>query len=222
MFDYSIALEAVPHKGFLSMVFHITLRIMWPIVNLISLILSFVGLAVVYLISLQPKKREAEVGPKAWKQSKNLRTVGFFCEALGMSNIILWVWIPIPILDWKITQNPWIVIIIALILGIPCLIIMSIGVMQAGKESWEPHRETILDQGLYGYIRHPQAITEFPLFAIIAFGVNSWFLFGILTLYAVIFLPIMKTVEENDLILRFGDEYRAYQKKTGAFFPRRN
>jgi protein-S-isoprenylcysteine O-methyltransferase Ste14 len=195
---------------------------LWPVVNLISLILSFVGLAVVYLISLQPKKREVEVGPRAWKQSKNLRTVGFFCEALGMSNIILWMWIPIPILDWKITQNPWIALSIALILGIPCLIIMSIGVMQAGKESWEPHRETILDQGLYHYIRHPQAITEFPLFAIIAFGVNSWFLFSILTLYAAIFLPIMKTVEEKDLILRFGDDYKTYQKKTGAFFPKRS
>ena len=195
---------------------------MWPVVNLISLILSFLGLAVVYLISLQPKKRESKVGPKAWRQSKHLRTVGFFCEALGIGNIILWVWFPIPDLDWKITQNPWISFSIALILGIPCLIIMSIGVMQAGKESWEPHRETILNQGLYRYVRHPQAITEFPFFAIIAFGVNSWFLFSILTLYALIFLPIMKNLEEKDLILRFGDEYRAYQKKTGAFFPRRH
>ena len=194
---------------------------MWPVINLISLILSFVGLAVLYLISLQPKKRESKVGPRAWKQSKNLRTVGFFCEALGISNIILWVWFPIPELGWKITQNPWIAVIMALILGIPCFIIMSIGVMQAGKESWEPHRETILDQGLYRHIRHPQAITEFPLFAIIAFGVNSWFLFGILTLYVIIFLPIMKTIEENDLIRRFGDTYEVYQKKTGAFFPKR-
>ncbi|TFH27813.1 MAG: hypothetical protein E4G98_05820 [Promethearchaeota archaeon] len=90
-----------------------------------------------------------------------------------MGNIILWIWLPIPSLDWQITQNPLIVLIIALILGIPCLIIMSIGVMQAGKESWEPHRDKILDPGLYRYVRHPKAITEFPLFAIMAFGVNS-------------------------------------------------
>lgn len=193
---------------------------MWPEINLISLILSFVGLAIVYLISLQPKKRESRVGPKVWKQSKNLRTAGFFCEALGIGNIILWVWYPIPSLDWKISQNPWISFTIALILGIPCLVIMIVGVIQAGKESWEPHRDTILDQGLYNYIRHPQAITEFPLFAIMALGVNSWFLVGILTLYAIFFLPIMKSIEENDLIRRFGDKYKVYQEKTGAFFPK--
>ena len=188
---------------------------MWPVINLISMILSFVGLGVVYLISLQPKKRESKVGPKAWKQSKNLRTIGFFCEFLGMGNIILWIWLPIPSLDWQITQNPLIVLIIALILGIPCLIIMSIGVMQAGKESWEPHRDKILDQGLYRYVRHPQAITEFPLFAIMAFGVNSWFLFSILTFYVIIYLPIMKKVEENDLIRRFGDRHWClFSKKT--------
>ncbi len=194
---------------------------MWPVINFISLILSFLGLAAVYLISLQPKKRESKVGAKAWKQSKNLRTVGFFCETLGVINIFLWIKIPIPKLDWNITQNPSIALIIALSLGFPCLIIMSIGVMQAGKESWEPHRHEILNHGLYRYVRHPQAITEFPLFAIIAFGVNSWFLFGILTLYAIIYLPIMKKVEENDLIRRFGDKYKAYQIETGAFFPKR-
>ncbi|MHA1672746.1 MAG: methyltransferase family protein [Promethearchaeota archaeon] len=185
------------------------------------MIISFLGLALVYLISLQPKKRESKVGPKSWKQSKNLRTVGFFCEALGVVNIILWIRFPIPGLAWEITQNPSIALIIALSLGIPCVIIMSIGVMQAGKESWEPHREKILNYGLYGYVRHPQAITEFPLFAIIAFGVNSWFLFSILTLYAVIYLPIMKNIEENDLIRRFGDKYRVYQLETGAFFPKK-
>ncbi|MHA1612018.1 MAG: methyltransferase family protein [Promethearchaeota archaeon] len=194
---------------------------MWPLINLISLIFSFLGLAILYLISLQPKKRESKVGEKAWKQSKDLRTVGFFCEALGILNIFLWTWFPIPGLDWKITQNPSIVLIISLVLGIPCLIIMGIGVIQAGKESWEPHRETLLDQGLYRYVRHPQAVTEFPLFAIIALGINSWFLFVILTLYAIIYLPFMKSVEEKDLVRRFGDNYKEYQEETGAFFPKK-
>lgn len=193
---------------------------MWSELNLISLIVSFLGLAIVYSISLQPKKREAKLGQKVWKQSKNLRTVGFFFEFLGMANIILWHWYPVAGLNWKIFADSSIAFIISLLLGVPCLIILTIGALQAGKESWEPHRTTILNFGLYKYIRHPQAITEFPLFIIMALGVNSWFLVGLLFLYNVVYLPIMQKIEERDLIRRFGDEYRDYQSKTGAFFPK--
>ena len=97
---------------------------------------------------------------------------------------------------------------------------MIIGVIHAGKESWEPSPDTNLHGGIYKYIRHPQAIGEFPFFIFLAFIVNSWFLVIFLTVYNIIYLPIMTRIEEADLIRRFGDEYRKYQEKTGKFLPK--
>ena len=111
---------------------------------------------------------------------------------------------------------------ISLIFGIPCLTIMMVGLLHAGKESWEPLKEGKLHEGIYKYVRHPQAIGEFPLFIAIAFGANSWFLVILMAIYNILFLPIMLRIEEADLIRRFGQDYVEYQQKTGAFFPKRN
>ena len=194
---------------------------MWsPILNFSLLVLSFLGLAVTYLVSLQPKKREAKIGSKAWQQSKNLRTLGFFFEVFGTISLILSYWYPLSHLNWKIHTNPWVGLIISLIFGIPCLTIMMVGLLHAGKESWEPLKEGKMHGGIYKYIRHPQAIGEFPLFIAIAFGANSWFLVILMVIYNILFLFIMVRIEEADLIRRFGESYQEYQKSTGAFFPK--
>ena len=141
-------------------------------------------------------------------------------EFLGMFNIIFWKWYPLPSVNWIIHPNPWVGLSIALILGTPCMLVMTLGLIHAGKESWEPHREKVMQHGIYKYIRHPQAIGEFPFFVVLAFGVNSWFLVIMLTIYNIIYLPIMKSIEEADLIRRFGQDYIEYQNKTGAFLPK--
>lgn len=192
----------------------------FPIINLLLLITGFVGLAGLYLFSLQPQKREAKIGVKAWKESKNIRTIAFFFEFLGMTNIILWYWFPVETFNWKITQNSLSALIVSIILGVPLLSIMMISLIQAGKESWEPSKETKLHGGLYKYVRHPQAITEFPFFIVMGLGVNSWFLVILLTFYNIIFLPLMLRIEEKDLIRRFGDKYIEYQQKVPPFFPK--
>jgi protein-S-isoprenylcysteine O-methyltransferase Ste14 len=189
-------------------------------INFALCFVSFLGLAVTYLVSLQPKKRAEQIGKKAWKQSKHLRTVGFVFEVLGIITLILWKWYPIAILNWQIHSNPQVGLIIGICLGIPCLVIMSIGVFYAGRESWHPEKNGELLGGIYKYIRHPQAIGEFPLFIAIAFAVNSWFLVIFMTLYNLIYLPIMIKIEEADLLRRFGEKYRDYQKNTGMFFPK--
>ncbi len=192
-----------------------------PGLNFVLLLIAFVGLAFTYLLSLYPKKREAKIGMKAWKQSKHLRTVGFLFESLGIFTLLAWNWVPLASVDWKIHINPVVGLIIALTLGTPLSLIFIIGLIHAGKESWEPSENTVLHRGIYAYIRHPQAIAEFPLFIVIGIGVNSWFLVLIMSIYNLIFLPLMKVIEERDLIRRFGDSYRTYQQTTGAFFPKR-
>jgi protein-S-isoprenylcysteine O-methyltransferase Ste14 len=53
-----------------------------------------------------------------------------------------------------------------------------------------------------------------------AFLCNSPFL----ALYSIIWLPLfhlMSRAEERDLLIRYGDNYKAYMKSTGMYFPKR-
>jgi len=94
------------------------------------------------------------------------------------------------------------------------------GAIDAGKEAMEPSQSTEMFGGIYNYIRHPQTVGEMPWFVIIALFMNSLFL----TIWAIIMIiivtPIIIHYEEKDLIKRFGDEYREYQKRTGAVIPK--
>lgn len=99
---------------------------------------------------------------------------------------------------------------------------MFLGMKDAGEESATPSPDTELFRGIYQYIRHPQALGEFPMFPALALLVNSLFLFIVLVIYVLIYLPIMVFLEERDLIRRFGEKYGAYQRNTGAFFPKFN
>ena len=71
----------------------------FAILNLIIIIVSYLGLAITYLISLTPKKREKKLGKKVWNQSKQLRTAGFLFEMAGIITTILWKWYPVSFLD---------------------------------------------------------------------------------------------------------------------------
>jgi protein-S-isoprenylcysteine O-methyltransferase Ste14 len=41
-----------------------------------------------------------------------------------------------------------------------------------------------------------------------------------MVIYIIVYVPIMIHYEEKDLIRRFGEKYREYQKSTGALFPK--
>lgn len=73
--------------------------------------------------------------------------------------------------------------------------------------------------GPYRWVRHPLYTIGTSLF--IAFGMiaDNWFiaLLGILTF---ILMAVRTPKEENNLIEKFGDEYREYMKRTGRFFPK--
>jgi protein-S-isoprenylcysteine O-methyltransferase Ste14 len=147
--------------------------------------------------------------------------MGSFFEFIAIINLVFWIWFPLPIVaTWMISQNVWVGIIIAIIIAIPCCIIMFLGLKAAGSESLSPSKETEMYQGIYRLVRHPQTIGEFPLFVVISFLVNSWFLVIISSLYIIIYVPIMIHYEEKDLLMRFGNSYQEYRKSTGALFPK--
>jgi protein-S-isoprenylcysteine O-methyltransferase Ste14 len=69
-------------------------------------------------------------------------------------------------------------------------------------------------------MRHPQAVGEVFLWWVMAFLANSPFL----VIFSFVYIPIfvmMCWAEEQDLLLRYGEEYAAYCRRTGAFWPKR-
>ena len=119
-----------------------------------------------------------------------------------------------------ISEKYWISLVIGLVIGSVFFPIMVIGLIDAGKESKTPGAAKEIHSGIYKYIRHPQVVGEWPLFVVFAFIANSWILFGISIAFIIIYTPIMIILEERDLVKRFGDSYREYQKTTGALFPK--
>ena len=78
----------------------------------------------------------------------------------------------------------------------------------------------VVTTGPYRYIRHPMYIAFLLLTASIFFLTANWFLGGGIL---VIFLTVMFVrlpIEERALEQAYGEEYRKYKTKTGAFFPR--
>jgi protein-S-isoprenylcysteine O-methyltransferase Ste14 len=76
----------------------------------------------------------------------------------------------------------------------------------------------LVKSGIYGYIRHPLYLSIFLLGTGIMFKDPGPFqvILGIINLIAVY---ITARIEENEMIAKFGDEYRSYIKETKMFIP---
>lgn len=77
----------------------------------------------------------------------------------------------------------------------------------------------LVTNGIYRWIRHP--LYTFGSSFFISFGVtaDNWFI-AALGAAAFILMAIRTPKEEENLIEKFGDEYREYMKRTGRFFPK--
>jgi protein-S-isoprenylcysteine O-methyltransferase Ste14 len=193
---------------------------MFEVINFVLLLLSIFLFSYLYVLSIQPVKREQQKGDQAWKECMILRLIAGFFELIIVINLILWIWFPVSILNWKLHTNFTLGIVIGILISIPCLVVLFKAMRDAGKESLQPSQETQMYGGIYNYIRHPQSLGEFPLFIAITFMVNSWFLIILMSVFIIIYVPIMIYYEEKDLIRRYGEQYRQYQKKTGVLFPK--
>jgi len=91
----------------------------------------------------------------------------------------------------------------------------------AREETIWVKKEHTLFAGIYEKMRHPQAAGEVTYWWVIAFFLHSPFL----ALFSFIWIPIfyiMCWAEEKDLVIRYGEEYLEYKRKTGFIIPRRN
>jgi protein-S-isoprenylcysteine O-methyltransferase Ste14 len=189
-------------------------------INFSLLIVSLILFSVLYGISIIPATLSKRRGEKVWKVCRNLRIVASFFEAIVLVSVILWNWYPVPQLNWNIFQQWWIGLIIGTLIIISGGIIVLIGLKDAGKETLTPSQDTEMYGGIYKYIRHPQTTGEMPMFPALALALNSWFLVILLTVFIIIYIPIIQYFEEKDLVERFGNSYKQYQKNTGAFLPK--
>lgn len=188
--------------------------------NFLSLTGSLVLFGYLYLLSVQPVARVARHGEKGWAECKRLRLVASLFEFVSFVNIILWIFVPLPGLNWLVHPWWWPSFLIGLGIACPGIVLMLKGARDAGSETLTPSGETEMYGGIYEYIRHPQTLGEFPLWVAIAFAINSWFLILVTLVFIVVYTPFMIHYEEKDLVRRFGDKYLEYQRRTGALFPK--
>ncbi len=78
---------------------------------------------------------------------------------------------------------------------------------------------TLVTHGAYRWVRHPFYDSVALLILANSLIAANWFL--LLTGGVVLFLIVVRTrTEEEKLLARFGDAYRAYMMQTGRFVPR--
>jgi protein-S-isoprenylcysteine O-methyltransferase Ste14 len=88
------------------------------------------------------------------------------------------------------------------------------------KKYWskEKGRGTLVNTGVYRYIRHPQ----YTGLLLLSFGMLvEWATLPLLLLYPVMIMMYVRLArrEEKDMLSEFGGVYRAYMRKTKMFIP---
>jgi protein-S-isoprenylcysteine O-methyltransferase Ste14 len=79
---------------------------------------------------------------------------------------------------------------------------------------------TLVVHGPYRWIRHPLYSSAALFIVAISLAAANWFFFAVGV--ALLSILIVRTrTEEQNLVVRFGDSYERYMKRTGRFMPRR-
>ena len=84
-------------------------------------------------------------------------------------------------------------------------------------ETREKHE--LVTGGPYRWVRHPLYTVGSSFFASLGLVAANWFM-GLASVVVLVMLMVRLPKEEEKLIERFGDEYRAYMKRTGRLLPR--
>jgi protein-S-isoprenylcysteine O-methyltransferase Ste14 len=84
-------------------------------------------------------------------------------------------------------------------------------------ETREEHE--LVTGGPYRWVRHPLYTVGTAFFVSLGIVAANWFM-GLASLSVLVMLLIRLPKEEEKLIERFGDEYRAYIERTGRLLPR--
>ena len=126
---------------------------------------------------------------------------------MGWSQLALWDWLRL-----------WGAPIGAAALGLFYWVFRSLG-LNVTPTAQTRVDHTLVTTGPYRWVRHPMYSSGLALFGAYSLLTANWFIAAASGLaFAVI--AVRTSIEEQDLIARFGDEYRAYRHRTGRFLPR--
>lgn len=81
-------------------------------------------------------------------------------------------------------------------------------------------QHTLVTTGPYRWVRHPFYLSSGLAILANSLATANWFIFATGST-AVMLLGVRTRKEEENLIARFGDDYRGYMKRTGRFLPGR-
>ena len=195
---------------------------MLNMINFIILVIAGILMSILYVISVSPQKMEKRWGDKAYKRCSVIRAWSMVFLFIVVINYVIYTFYPLNIgLINRFPWPYWVSLISAVILLVPSIYLMGMGMKDAGEEAVRPDKSHTMYGGIYEKIRHPQAFGELILWFAIAIACHSIHL----TILSLIWIPVWIwwcVVEENDLILRYGDPYKEYQKRTGMFLPRKS
>jgi methanethiol S-methyltransferase len=193
---------------------------MFAWINFAILLFSSILFFFFYMRSASPAGRERMGEPRAYQTCFYDRLVSGAFELVITANFILYLLYPLPTpLPNQFPWAWWISAVIAALIGIPATLLMMAGLRDAGEEAIRPKKEHVMYGGIYARLRHPQAVGEVFIFPALAILLHSPFL----TVFSLIYFPIFMLLcytEEQDLLLRYGDSYVEYCKRTGAFWPK--
>jgi protein-S-isoprenylcysteine O-methyltransferase Ste14 len=132
----------------------------------------------------------------------------FYPQALDWSKIILPLWLR------------WLAAAVA-VLCIPMIywVFRSIG-RNISETVLTKSDHELVTEGPYRWIRHPLYALALLLLFSLSLVAENWFLFTYSVVGLVIFRYLVIPAEEERLIVTFGEEYKAYQQRTGALIPK--
>lgn len=189
-------------------------------INIIVLITSSLGFLLFYVRSVSPASLEITLPGRAYARCYHLRLVAMFFELITVLCYVIYSFHPLPLpIPVHFPWPWWVSAVLAVMIGIPAIILMGIGMLAAGTEALRPRKENRMYTGIYEKVRHPQAAGEVFLWLVISLLLNSPFL----TIFSLIYFPIFILfcwAEEQDLLLRYGEPYAEYICRTGAFWPK--
>jgi protein-S-isoprenylcysteine O-methyltransferase Ste14 len=189
-------------------------------INFIVLLLATFLTVFYYVKSAGPAALERKIGGAAYARCTRYRVLSAIFMTLAGINYVVYAFYPLPLpLPGAFPWPYWVSALIAVIIAIPAGMLFVRGMIDAGEETMLVKKEHQLYTGIYQAIRHPQAAGEVWFWWVFAFLCHSPFL----AIYSVILLPLfhmMSRAEERDLLIRYGDAYKAYMQSTGMYFPK--
>jgi protein-S-isoprenylcysteine O-methyltransferase Ste14 len=190
-------------------------------INFSVLLLATILTVVYYVKSAGPAALEQKIGAAAYAKCTRYRVVSAIFITLAGVNYVVYAFYPLPLPLPRVFPWPyWVSALIAVIIAIPAGILFAWGMKDAGEETMLVKKEHQLYGGIYRKIRHPQAAGEVWYWWVFAFLCHSPFL----AIYSLVWLPLfhlMSRAEERDLLIRYGESYKAYMASTGMYWSRR-